>query len=325
MASDSFNAAARAYTADDLFTAIEKDDVKAVKEILASKQVADLEQSNDGGWTPLLLAISQGNTNCIGALLDAGANVNARERDMGHTPLARAVGAYYGGKPQVVSLLLSRGADPDILPLNANEGPLLAAAEKGFETITLMLLSKGANIEQEDDWGQTALHHAAAHGHAGVIRILAQHGAELNKLGALALGKAISTHSREAFDTLLECGADPTAPLRDGQTLLMVAAKAGETGVMEKLVAAGLDPDCTDKDGKTALMYAAENGKGESARKLLGLGANPALATPAGKTARDIAEDAGHGHICYIIDNAPRKGATMPARPFKIKLAAKNG
>jgi ankyrin repeat protein len=325
MANDAFNAAAKAFSADDLLEAIEKGDVPRVKGILASRQVTDLNQPSDRGWTPLLLAISKADTDSISALLDAGADVNAREINTWHTPLSRAVGAYYGGVPQVVSLLLSRGANTDSAPINAHEAPLLAAAEKGLETITLMLLSKGANIEIEDDWGKTAVHLAAEKGHAGVIRILSEHGADMNKLGALALGKAIANHSREAFDTLLECAADPAAPLRDGQTLLMVAAKAGETGVMEKLVAAGIDIDAADEEGKTALMQAAEDGKGESARKLLALGANPALISPEGKTAGAIATEAGHEHITYIIDNAPRKGAPAPAKPFRIKLTAKNG
>lgn len=325
MARQQFNETAKIYTVSDLCEAIDKNDMTAVKEILASQQVADLESCDEKKWTPLLKALSQGNADCINALLDAGANVNAREPGMGHTPLSRAITGWYGGDPKIVSLLLSRGADPNILPINPQEGGLLAAAERGYETIALLLLGKGADIEAEDTWGKTPVQVAAEHGHAGIIRILAEQGADLNRYGALALSKTISSHSREAFDALMECGANPAAPLREGKTLLMIAAEAGETGVMEKLVAAGLDPDCVDENGMTALMIAAENGKGESTRKLLALGANPSLTTPEGLTARQIAEQAGHEHILYTIDNAPRKGAPAPARPFRIKLATKNG
>jgi uncharacterized protein len=325
MAKQQFKEAAKIYTVEDLCEAIDKNDLPSVKQILASKQITDLNQCDEKSWTPLLKAMSQGNVECITAVLDAGADMNARELNMGHTPLSRAISGWYGGKPQVVSLLLSRGADPNILPLNPQEGGLLAAVERGYETITLMLLARGADIEAEDTWGKTPIHVAAEHGHAGIIRILAEHGAELNKHGALALSKAISSHSREAFDALLECGANPAAPLRDGKTLLMVAAEAGETGMMAPLVAAGLDLDCVDGHGKTALMYSAEHGKGESVRKLLALGANPSVTSPEGLTARQIAEQAGHEHILYTIDNAPRKGAPASTRPFRIKLAAKNG
>lgn len=324
MAKEDFNGATKPYAIADLCAAIEDEDLPKVSEILASRQVANLNGHDEKGWTPLLLAMSKGNAEFIVAVLDAGADINAREKSMGHTPLSRAASGFYGAKPALVSLLLSRGADPNILPINPEEGPLLTAVEHGRETITLMLLARGANIEVEDTWEKTPIHVAAEHGHAGIIRILAEQGAEINKRGALALSKAISSHSREAFDTLLECGADPAAPLRGGRTLLMVAAEAGETGVMATLVAAGLDPDCADADGKTALMHAAEHGKGESARKLLALGADPAIATAEGLTARQIAEEAGHEHIVYTIDNAPRKGAAPPARPFKIRLAPKS-
>ena len=152
----------------------------------------------------------------------------------------------------------------------------------------------------------------------------ADHAKLYEQLGIAYAYLDLTDKAPEAFDTLLECGANPAAPLRGGTTLLMVAAEAGETGVMEKLVEAGLDPDCADENGKTALMYAAENGKGESTRKLLALGANPSVSTAEGLTARQIAEQAGHEHILYTIDNAPRKGAPAPARSFRIKLAGKN-
>ncbi|MEZ0262463.1 MAG: ankyrin repeat domain-containing protein [Alphaproteobacteria bacterium] len=325
MAKDAFNDEAKTYTIGDLKLAIRDQQLSLVKEILASRQVTDIDEMDAASWTPLLQAVATGNRDIVAALIDGGARVNAPEPSMGHTPLSRAVSGWYGGKPAMVSLLLSRGADPNILPINPGEGPLLSAAEKGYETIMLMLLGKGAAIEQEDTWGKTAIHVAAEHGQAAIIRILAEHGAELDKLGALALSKAISAHSREAFDALIECGANPLAPLRGRKTLLMVAAETGVTGVMPVLVEKGVDLDCADENGKTALMLAAEAGISESVRKLLALGANPALTTPDGKTARQLAEEAGHDHILYTIDNAPRKDAPASTRPFRIKLAAKNG
>lgn len=319
------------YTRADLDAALEAEDAPLVQKILATRQVTDLESKTERGWTPLLFALNSNSRDCVLAVLDAGANVNAAAGGMGETPLTYAVGDYYGASPLMVSLLLARGADPNLLPLNPQEGPLLTAAKDGKEAIMMLLLDHGANIEQGDTWRNTAAHIAAANGHAGVIRILAAHGADLSRLGSgseTPLEKAIIHHNREAFEALLDCGADSAVANKYGRTLLMAAAEKGETGVMERLLGEGLVIDYADKAGKTALMYAAEAGKGDAVRRLLELGANPSLGN--GKTARELAEEKGHFHVVQEMDAVQKRlaGQQKPAqsgRPLKITLGPKTG
>jgi hypothetical protein len=65
-----------------------------------------------GSYTALLMAAAQGPPELIGALLDAGANVNSVEsRKL--TPLMLAIAADHQ-KPDVIRLLLARGADPSL-------------------------------------------------------------------------------------------------------------------------------------------------------------------------------------------------------------------
>ena len=57
--------------------------------------------------------------------------------------------------------------------------------------------------------------------------------------------------------TLLEAGANPNADLRSGETILMTAARSGNSGVVEQLLAKG--PSVTGSAavrGQTALMWA---------------------------------------------------------------------
>lgn len=331
--SDDFNSGAKdrpSSACRELMKAVEAKNIPLVKKILDSKEVTDFESMDDRGWTPLLLALNDNNRECVVMLLDAGANVNHAAGRMGETPLTYAAGDYYGANPLMVSLLLARGADPNLLPYNHQDGPLLTVAKDGKEAITMLLLKGGADIEQYDTWHNTAIHIAAANGNAGVIRILAEQGANLNKLGGgseTALEKAITHHNREAFEALLDCGAEIAVANRHGRTLLMAAAEHGETGVMERLVAAGLVIDFQDKEGKTALMYAAAHGKRDALRKLMELGANATISNN-GKTARDIAEEKGHFHVVREIDDVQKRlGAQQkPVNSDKpLRLSLKNG
>jgi hypothetical protein len=70
---------------------------------------ADLNRpAGNNGWTPLMHAIHKNQKESVRALLDAGANVNARTS---HGLTALMMAAAYG-QEDIVQLLLERGADP---------------------------------------------------------------------------------------------------------------------------------------------------------------------------------------------------------------------
>jgi ankyrin repeat protein len=83
-------------------------DGRAVIDVLI-QHGADINQvSGVGGMTPLHMAARRGTVGIAEALLDAGADIEAQDKN-GETPLRRAVNC---GQEQLVRLLLSRGADP---------------------------------------------------------------------------------------------------------------------------------------------------------------------------------------------------------------------
>lgn len=76
---------------------------------LLIKHGADVNQvSGVGGMTPLHMSARRGTTWIAEALLDAGADIEAKDKD-GETPLRRAVNCR---QERMVRLLLSRGANP---------------------------------------------------------------------------------------------------------------------------------------------------------------------------------------------------------------------
>lgn len=89
---------------------------------------------------------------------------------------------------------------------------LLRAAERGNAAMLEELLNlDGIDALHEDELGDTALHRAAVFGHAYIVKLLLQHGAEINaaKLqGFTALHHACSQAHVEVVDCLLQAGAD---------------------------------------------------------------------------------------------------------------------
>jgi ankyrin repeat protein len=83
-----------------------------------------------GGMTPLHMSARRGTTRIAEALLDAGANIEARDKN-GETPLRRAVNC---GQERMVCLLLSRGANSRSTDKNGRT-PIAAARSENVRKL----------------------------------------------------------------------------------------------------------------------------------------------------------------------------------------------
>src|SRR5207244_12407545 len=111
----------------------------------------------------------------------------------------------------LVELLLKAGADPNAA-VPGGETPLMTASRVGSLESVKALLSRGAAVDgKEDRRGQTALMWAAAEGHAKVVEML------------------------------IEVGADFRARLSSGFTPLLFAVREGRSDVVRVLLKAGVD------------------------------------------------------------------------------------
>ena len=153
-----------------LLYAAEFDDRDRLARILHEhhgKQNVDIDAAKFSLWTPLFMASKQGNSECVKALLEAGALVNGINQDRrAWTPLWVAT---YAGHDECVRLLLEAGADVEV---KHPETPLLIAAREGRVNCLKMLIDAGAPINTAGNKGQTVLHVAVMENKVDCVKLL---------------------------------------------------------------------------------------------------------------------------------------------------------
>ena len=157
----------------DVFSASVAGNAERLSELLAHDLSLATSYSADG-WTPLHLAAFFGSRGAAEALIAAGANSNARSRNvMQNAPLHAAAA---GKSLEVARMLLANGADVNAM----QEGgwtALHAAAQNGDAEMALLLISFGARVKATANNGQTPLDLALTGGRAEMVNLLDEHGA----------------------------------------------------------------------------------------------------------------------------------------------------
>ena len=189
--------------------------------------------------------------------------------------------------------------------------PMLLACRNGHVEVAQLLLEAGANPNQADFAGDSALYAASAYGHAEVVHLLLEARADVSlvdtsdgECGHTAVRVAAATGHAEVLHLLLKAGADVESDDVLRQTLLHVACMHGHVEVARLLLQAGADKDAVDKYGCTALQMASAHNRIEVARLLLEVGADRNLADDAGQTALHVAASYWHREIVSLLVEA---------------------
>lgn len=144
------------------------------------------------------------------ALLDATPSLLDSFAQDGWTALHLAA---FFNRPEMVDLLLARGARLDLKSKNAvNNTPLNAAVAAGRVEIARRLLAKGADANAHQHGGITPLHEAAAAGNAEMVRLLLSYRADANAISEdnrTPLGMALEKGHQQVVDILQPRAATP--------------------------------------------------------------------------------------------------------------------
>lgn len=237
-------------------------------------------------WTPLMAAARLGHVLALQVLIDAGAELEARDlqqrtplhlaAEAGHLEVVRAlvragavldaddnhrhtaaVFAAQAGHDAVVNLLREAGAADTS---EADLGPiaLVAAASRGELSRVRTLLGRGVPVDGRDPWKRTALRMAASANHLEVVRALLDAGASVNpwprETGPTPLSQAVDLAHLEVVEELLRRGADPVSQLgRD-----LSGSPAGGDARRQRIF--GLLCETTSRSARPAGDYSGRGG-----------------------------------------------------------------
>lgn len=161
--------------------------------------------------------------------------------------------------------------------------PLADAAMQDDEERVRALIAEGADVNEAQGDGMTALHWAAERGNVKVAEMLVQAGADVaavTRLGAYTPLHLASQNGHGAVARLLlEAGSDPRAVTgTGGVTPLHFAAEGGVVDVVSALLDHGADPNVREAEwGQTPLMFAAASNRTGAIEELLRRGADPSV------------------------------------------------
>lgn len=265
-------------------------------ELLRASFFTKYVETSTGRWRDaaapesLFMAAHEGDADRVKRLLDAGQDVNRRDRD-GETALHFAVRA---GRAEMVKFLLDNNADINAQGIHCGM-PIHYAAALGEREILELLLARGVDVNVRHAHNDRALHWAVAASQGPCVIALVRKGADAAVFGShyspltLALkmrketyckffcdnGLNLETHMKERayylhFDAmglapehvriLLACGMDINVRDYSGTTLLHYAVNRNELPLVAFLIKHGANPTLKDSRGKTPLEMVTESG-----------------------------------------------------------------
>ena len=312
-------------TAAEFLQSIRSGDSAAIRAF--AKDKANLALADDKGTTPLQYAAAIGNLEGFRLVLDAGANVNAKDGNEA-TPLHWAA-----CDPNRVRLLLEHRADVNA-KTKLGRTPLLVATSctSAYESVK-MLIAKGADVNAaEPQQGTTPLINAAGFGGPRMVNLLLDAGAKpdvADMAGTTPLQNAVGYNDVKLVRRLLDAGAKVNSKnsfagkVRNGDialkqlTPLMNAAPFGTPEIIQVLLDAGADVKMRDVRGMTPLMMAvaSDNQDARVVKLLIERGSDANAKAENGETVMDWARKFNDPAVIAALEKAGAKPSAIEPAP----------
>lgn len=274
------------------------------------------EDVNEGNvlGTPLGVAAQKGHSDIVKYLLDHGADPNIKDND-GDTPLI------------IVAKTHDWAFDTVAKPYDSDYGKYLQSE------IVKLLLSKGADVDAQDEAGLTALSWAIDRHNFSIEEILIKAGANYDsETQTEILISACDQGDLKTVSKMISDGADINKhSKRDGETALMRAASRGRNEIVKLLLSNGAEIDAQAEDGSTALISAVEGRGGRTAtvQILVEAGADIYLARQPNLLERSQAQviDSSDGDDVFAaVGKVQERSIKINSADYSpIAIAARNG
>jgi ankyrin repeat protein len=209
------------------------------------------------------------------------------------------------GDVETVKKHLAAGVAADAPDPEKKCTPLTYASYSGHAEVVKVLLDAGAQVNKRSPAGHPHLCFAAQNGHVDTVKLLLARGADIEAFNTdyfRPLGMAAFNGHHEVIKVLLAAGAKVNGTNQPGSTALMAAAEKGDVKAMEILLTARADTEISNDYGVTAAFYAAMGNHLDALKLLAKHGGNVKFNNGDAST---IGAAASRGHTAvtlYLID-----------------------
>ena len=320
---------------DDLGWALSEATTPEVFKLLLDSG-AEMDEMDDDGAVPLVLASEMGNTSGVKLMLSHGARKYLPEALIGaiknkHTDIIEILmqhGANVDdeswfdfdempalvrastkwGNIETVKLLSKYGAEKNL------DWALEAASKEGHTEIVKLLFDYGVEVDDCDIFDTAALVEASRNGKTDTVRFFLEQLGIMNRLG-LALRAASGEGHLDIVQLLSEYGNE-----EDLGYALVEASRSGHMEVIKFLIKCDVFVDFQYEEQNTALIIAGGNGHIDSVKLLIECGAEVNLKNSHGTSALMAASQASHTDVVKLL---LKYGANVNLKDNNGQTAAK--
>ena len=228
---------------------------------------------------PLTFAVEKLDVTLVEMLIKSGARLDHRfseRKTLLHIAVSRDI-------PELASLLIDEGINPNLTDLNGNTA-LFNAVQNSFMKTAELLLAKGSDPNVVNNSGATTLFitmekdAGQRQDFSAMTNLLLRYNASLHQRKGILNSLLFMTSksgNAEVAEYLLKSGADLNEMDQSGKTMLMSASEGTFIDLVQVLLEQGARVNMRDNQGNTAMHYASLAGSVKGVELLLHYGENP--------------------------------------------------